>query len=209
VSVTAQVVFDRARSLLNDEAGNLWTNAVLLNKLQQAHDELQSKLRRAAADVMLGQYTETLAANTTVFATQPADLNMPIQLWEKPTGSPVTAYVLLTEVNPLPNNILPGTTLQRWTWFQELVTFIGATLNVDVLMTYQREIPLPTSGASSIGFINGELYLAPRLAALAYGTTSAANMASLCNDLAENSLAVILYSNRGRAPGTEGTTGKP
>jgi len=209
VSVLAQVVFDRARSLLNDQSDNLWTNDVLLNKLQQAHAELQIKLRRAGADVMLGQYTESVAANATTFASQPADLVMPIQLWEKVHSSAITTYALMTEVNPLPNNLLQGTTLQRWTWYQEAVTFIGATAIVDVFMTYQREIATITSGSDPIGFIDGELYLAPRLAALAYATTASSDIAAQCDALAQNSLAEVLYANRGRAPGIEGTTERP
>src|ERR1051326_1868831 len=108
MSVLTSVVLATARTLLNDDAASNWTDAALIPKLQQAHRELQIKLRRAAAPVMKAQYTEVVGANVTAFATPPANLVAPIQLWETSSGGAINTYALMTETDPLPN-VLPTT----------------------------------------------------------------------------------------------------
>jgi hypothetical protein len=208
MSVQASVVLATARTLLNDDAATNWTDAALIPKLQQAHKELQIKLRRAAAPVMKNQYTEVLAASATGFVTPPADLVAPIQLWETSSGGAVNTYALMTEADPLPN-VVPTTTLIWWSWRDEFVTFIGSSAIRQVLMLYWRSLALPAANTDLIGFINGELYLAPRTAALAAGSVGqAAEMQALAT-LADGSLNEVILSNRGRAPQTPGQSIKP
>jgi hypothetical protein len=208
MSVQASVVLATARTLLNDDAATNWTDAALIPKLQQAHKELQIKLRRAAAPVMKNQYTEVLAANATVFATPPADLVAPIQLWETTSGGLANTYALMTEADPLPN-VVQAATLVWWAWKEEVVTFIGSTAIRQVLMLYWRSLTLPQVNTDPIGFINGELYLAPRTAAIAAGSVGqAAEMGTLAA-MADASLNEVILSNRGRAPQTPGASIKP
>lgn len=208
MSVQASVVLATARTLLNDDAATNWTDAALIPKLQQAHKELQIKLRRAAAPVMKNQYTEVLAASATGFVTPPADLVAPIQLWETSSGGAVNTYALMTEADPLPN-VVPTTTLIWWSWRDEFVTFIGSSAIRQVLMLYWKSLALPAANTDLIGFINGELYLAPRTAALAAGSVGqAAEMQALAT-LADGSLNEVILSNRGRAPQTPGQSIKP
>jgi hypothetical protein len=208
MSVQASVVLATARTLLNDDAATNWTDASLFPKLQQAHKELQIKLRRAAAPVMKAQYTEILAPNVTAFVTPPANLVAPIQLWETSSGGAVNTYALMTEADPLPN-VVPTTTMIWWAWADEIVTFIGSSATRQVLMNYWRSLTLPAVNTDLIGFINGELYLAPRTAALAAGSVGqAAEMGALAG-LADASLAEVILSNRGRAPQTPGVSIKP
>lgn len=208
MSVQASVVLATARTLLNDDAATNWTDAALFPKLQQAHKELQIKLRRAAAPVMKNKYTEVLAANAIAFATPPADLVAPIQLWETSSGGAINTYALMTEADPLPN-VIPTTTLIWWAWIEEAVAFIGSSAIRQVLMSYWRALPLPQVNTDLIGFINGELYLAPRTAAIASGSVGqAAEMTALAT-LADGSLSEVILSNRGRAPQTPGQSIKP
>ena len=208
MSVQASVVLTTARTLLNDDAATNWTDAALFPKLQQAHKELQIKLRRAAAPVMKNKYTEVLAANAIAFATPPVDLVAPIQLWETSSGGAINTYALMTEADPLPN-VIPTTTLIWWAWIEEAVAFIGSSAIRQVLMSYWRALPLPQVNTDLIGFINGELYLAPRTAAIASGSVGqAAEMTALAT-LADGSLSEVILSNRGRAPQTPGQSIKP
>jgi hypothetical protein len=208
MSVQASVVLATARTLLNDDAATNWTDAALFPKLQQAHKELQIKLRRAAAPVMKKFYTEVIAANVTAFVTPPSDLVAPIQLWETYSGGPVNTYALMTEYDPLPN-VVPTTTMIYWSWIDETVTFIGSTAIRQILMQYWRALPLPAVNTDLIGFLNGELYLAPRTAAIAAGSVGqAAEMGALAQ-LADASLTEVILSNRGRAPQTPGQSMKP
>jgi hypothetical protein len=157
---------------------------------------------------MKNLYTEVLAANSTAFATPPADLVAPIQLWETSSGGAANTYALMTEADPLPN-VVATTTLIWWAWVEEAVTFIGSSAVRQVLMRYWRSLPLPTVNTDLIGFINGELYLAPRTAAIAAGSVGqAAEMTALAG-LADGSITEVILSNRGRAPQTPGQSIKP
>jgi hypothetical protein len=203
MSVQASVVLATARTLLNDDAASLWTDAALMPKLQQAHNELQVKLRRAACPVMKNTYTETIAATNTVFATPPTDLISPIKLWEKASADPVTNYALMTEVDILPN-LAQASTMIYWAWIQEAVIFLGSSASRMILMQYWRSLTLPTVNTSSIGFLNGELYLAPRLAAIAAGSIGDDKIMGTMTTLAEQSINEVILSNRGRVPASFG-----
>ena len=207
MSVQSSVVLSTARTMLNDDAATNWTDAALFPKLQQAHKELQIKLRRAAAPVMKSTYTETVAIAGTSFLTPPADLVSPIQLWETSSAGTIDTYALMTEYDPLPN-VIQAATMIYWAWVEEKVTFIGSTAARKILMLYWRSLPLPAVNTDPVGFINGELYLAPRTAAIAAGSVGQANEMEALIKLADGSLTEVILSNRGRAPQTPGQSVK-
>src|SRR5487761_33180 len=208
MSVALSVVLATARTFLNDDAATNWTDAALIPKAQQAHKELQIKLRRSAAPVMKNTYNEVIAIGGLGFVTPPIDLVAPIQLWEKASTDPVTLYQLMTESDPLPN-VVQAVPMIWWSWVEEVVTFIGSTAARQINMHYWRSLTLPQANTDLINFINGELYLAPRTAALACGSVGqSAEMAALAQ-LADSSLAEVILSNRGRAPVAPGSSIKP
>ena len=208
MSVQASVVLATARTMLNDDAATNWTDAALFPKLQQAHKELQIKLRRAAAPVMKNTYTETVAIAGTAFLTPPVDLVSPIQLWETSSAGTIDTYALMTEYDPLPN-VVSAATMIYWAWIEERVAFIGSTAARKILMLYWRSLTLPAVNTDPIGFINGELYLAPRTAAIAAGSVGQAAEMDALAKLADSSLTEVILSNRGRAPQTPGQSIKP
>lgn len=209
MSVQASVVLATARTLLNDDAATNWSDASLIPKLQQAHRELQIKLRRAAAPLMRNSYSETIGIGDLGFATPPSDLVAPIRLFEKAPSDPVTNWQPMTEYDPLPTNIAQGPTMVFWAWVEEVVTFLGSTAQRMVLMQYWRYITEPTVNTDLIGFINGEMYLAPRVAALAAGSVGQAAEYAALTQIANDSITEVILSNRGRAPQAPGTSSKP
>jgi hypothetical protein len=208
MSQPASVALATARTFLNDDAIQNWTDAALIPKLQRAHIELQLALKKAAAPVMKDTYIETISANATVFSTQPTNIIAPIQLWEKAPSDPVNLYALMTEFDPLPN-VSPTATMIYWAWVKEVVTFIGSTASRQIKMLYWRALPLPATGTDPIGFIDGELYLAPQTAAYAYGSTGDLTTMASLTQLATASLSDVILSNRGRAPQIAGGSQKP
>jgi hypothetical protein len=208
MSVATSVVLATVRTFLNDDAAANWTDAALMPKLQQAHRELQVKLRRAAAPVMKGTYIETIPASGTAFSTPPVDLIAPIQLWENAPAGPLANYQLMTESDPLPN-VAQVATLVWWAWVNEVVTFIGSSASRMVKMVYWKRITVPQANTDLIGFIDGELYLAPRTAAIAYGSTGDGNSMGVLAGLADASLSEVILSNRGRAPQAQNQSQKP
>lgn len=207
MSVQASVVLNTVRTLLNDDNAAIWTDAVLIPKLQQAHRELQNKLKFAAVPIMRAEAILAVATGTLIFAS-PSDLVEPIRLWEKATADPITGYVLMTESDPLPN-VVAASTLIYWQWKDEIITFIGATADRTVKLLYWRNLTLPTVNTDFIGFISGELYLAPRVAALAAGSVGEKDVFAAMTSLASESLNMVILSNRGRGVVTQGSVGRP
>lgn len=208
MSVQASVVLSTARTLLNDDLSTLWTDTVLFPKLAQAHRELQQKLRKMASPVMRKQTTptEVLAAATTI--TSPADMVEPIRLWEGAHSADVSTFTLMTESDPLPN-LDAAATLIYWQWYDEQINFIGSSANRDVMILYWRSLPIPAVNTDLVGMINAEVYLAPRVAALAAGSVGEAAVFQAMTALAESTLADVVLANRGRGTPASGAVGRP
>jgi hypothetical protein len=208
MSVQASVVLTTARTLLNDDGATVWTDTALLPKLAQAHRELQAKLKLASVPVMKSEFTATITANSTTIASPPTDLREPIRIWEKLPSDPVSNYLLMTEQEILPN-IVPVATLGYWSWKDEVITFIGATVDRFIRMQYWRTIAIPASNTDPVGFIDAELYLAPRVAALAAGSTGEEKMMASLASIAADSLNDVIQSNRGRGRVSQGAAVRP
>ena len=201
MSQPASVALATARTLLNDDGIQLWTDVALIPKLQQAHRELQAQLRVNACPITRNTAVSLVAINATVLTTPPTDMIEPITLWEKLSTDPDSAYVRMTEYDPLPV-VDVATRLVWWKWTQEAIQFIGAISLRYVKVYYKRTIPLPASGADLIGIADGEFYLGPRTAALAYGSTGNPASSEWTTGMANLTLSQILLANRGRSAGT-------
>lgn len=198
MSQQASVALTTARTLLNDDAASLWDNTALLPKLAQAHRELQVQLRANACPITRATSTVSVNPNTTSPLTGIPDLLEPITLWERDITEPDSSFVRMTEYDPLP--IVARTTrLIWWRWAQESLEFIGATTSRVVKVYYKRSINVPTLATDSLGIPDGEFYIAPRIAALAFGSTGNIQAATWCTELANNTIADILVANRGRS----------
>ena len=161
----ASVAFDNARTLLNDDGIQLWTDDALKAKLQQAHRELQVQLRANACPVTrTTQITSVFAFSTTL--SNPSDIIEPITLWEKDPQEPDGSYVRMTEYDPLPITN-PIDRLVWWRWAVSNFEFIGCSRNRMVKILYKRMLVIPNLGTDDIGIVDGENYIGPRTAALA------------------------------------------
>lgn len=213
MSVAASVVLTTARTLLNDDAATLWTDAVLFPKLAQAHRELQVKLRFAGSPVMrvdTGAGAISYTATTQTIAS-PADLVEPIKLFEKATTEFYADYIEMTEVDPLPR-ANQGTTLKYWAWsgvLPEVINLLGASVNRHIRIIYWRSLAVPTLNTDTVGFLNGELWLAPRTAAIAAGTVGNKDVMDSATAMAKEAIDQVILSNRGRLPPAGGSTARP
>lgn len=194
-AVTASVVFTTARTLLNDDAGTLFTDAVLLPKLVQAFRQLMTDLRINAQDLLITTATGTVTSGTSLLTF--ADINEPIVLWEKGTGETNDKFVKMTEYDPLPN-VLGTATLDYWQWDGAQINFIASSVSRTVKTQYWRVIPEPTSGASSLYFINAEYYLAPVTAGIMAGVLGEAEQMEALMSQGVTTLKMIVDANRGR-----------
>lgn len=207
---TAKNVFDTARMFLNDENIQLWTDTILFPMMNQAHLELQAKLKSRAAPIMKSYVFLPVPAGSVVIPQQPADLTSPIFIWEKPQGAPDSAYIPMTETDILPFTTIPGTKLVYWSWAQEVISFIGSTIAQEISLEYWRRVSVPTTSTDPIEIIDGEQYLAPRIAAIAAGSVGEENTSQVCSALAEAQLQIVLSANRSRAmPQNSGVSSHP
>lgn len=202
MAVTALVALTTARTLLNDDAASLWTDVALIPKLQQAFRELEAKLRINAASIMRKTVVNNVSAHGTTY-TALTDIIEPIRLWEKAVGDPDTSYVQMTEQDPLANNV-EATTLIYWQWDGALINFIGASANRTVKLTYWRTLAEPAASSDSLFFINAELYLAPRTAALAAGSVGEKDKFEAMTAVAEGNIELVIQANRGRQAPSQG-----
>ena len=200
MSVSAETVFVTARTILNDDGNSLFTDTVLFPKLTHAHRELQAYLRAKDSQVMRNTAFTTIAANTTLWPAPPPDLLEPLKIWEKVSTTPNSTYAEMTEADPLDPTLMAGTTaMQYWQWADEILTFRPAASNsVDVKMLYWRQIPIPVLNSDLIGILFGELYLAPRTAALQMGSMGDDDGHQTWTQVGLTAIDQIIYANKGR-----------
>jgi hypothetical protein len=162
----------RASGLLNDFSQTTYNNVNLLTHIQNAVLRLESEFRLNDLPVSNEESAVlaiTAGANLTAASTPPipADLIVPYDMWEKPTGSSVDNYVPMLQVRELPNR-LQDTTLNEWQWRDSEIYFVGATVAVDVKLTYEKKLFTTKFTASeSFVMLDIELYLAAQTAAFA------------------------------------------
>ena len=194
-AVNASVALTTARTLLNDDAGDLYSDAVLLPKLVQAFRQMVAMLRVNAADIMMTIDIRNIAANTPNFTV--SDINEPIMLWEKATTDTDDKYVKMTEYDPLPNAV-QAATLNYWQWDGTNINFIAASAIRSVKTRYWRVLPEPSSAASSLILINAEYYLAPMMAAIMVGSLGEEDQMNILVTEANSCFKMIIDANRGR-----------
>ena len=209
ISTTAETCYNTARMMLNDYNIQLWEDETLAPMMYQAHLELQIKLKSRASPVMKGYAELTINPYETQLIGEPDDITSPIQLWEKPSGANNAAYNLMTETDQLPLDSIQQSALVWWMWYQDILMFIGSAVANDIMIFYWRQIPVPQLGTDPIGIINGEQYLAPRIAALAAGSVGEEATSQVMGALAEAQLQFVLSANRSRAGQGIGTSLHP
>ena len=194
-AVNASVALATARTLLNDDAGSFYTDAVLLPKLVQAFRQMEANLRINAADIMFNIDVRNIPANTVNFTI--TDINEPVILWEKATTDTDANYVKMTEYDPLPNDV-QAATLRYWQWDGTNINFISASADRTVKTKYWRVLPEPSSAASSLILINAEYYLAPMTAAIMAGSLGEDEQMTTLAAVAGVAFKMVIDANRGR-----------
>lgn len=194
------VALTSALALLNDDAQTIWTNTNLINKAQDVHRELQSKLWDAGSPVVRKESTPipiTAGANPTV--TPPTDMLTPFSVieYDTATGSrstavPMTESTFLPYGKPLQNNLV------YWSWQAETFSLLGANTNRTIIIFYRRLITIPQATSDPIGIIFGEQFMGARIAAIAHGSIGNEEEAVYCAGLAEEYFQVVLNAQRGK-----------
>ena len=202
---TAGQITALVRSLLNDAAGNLFTDGVLLPYVNSAY----RKVQRALAIVQSGTF---LVDNVTVVVPTvsavdpslqvaitdatappnqlPTDLLVPVKLWERQNGSSedFVEMVDLTRRGGLPSRP-QGQRLSVWEWRADGLYFLGATQDNQVRIRYMKAFPDLADATSNVLMRNAQeaiAYMGAAMAAMARGSPLAEKWAQAGDDALED-----------------------
>jgi hypothetical protein len=204
---TAGQVTSLVRSLLNDAAGNLFTDTVLIPYANSAYRKVQRALANAGSGGFLADDALLVVAAVTepdpsvqisiTDATAPPnqlpiDLLVPLKLWERPSGSTddFVEMIDLTNHGGLPSQP-QGLNLQYWEWRADGLYFIGATQDTQIRLRYEKALPAFVDGTSSVlirDAIEPIAYFTAAMAAAARGAPQAARWDDAGDDALEDLL---------------------
>lgn len=171
----AEDVLTLARSLLNDAAGAVFSDAVLLPFLNSAYRALQRELAEEGVSVLVSQQDLDLPLTNGVTVTElsdvsspqlPTDLLAPHQLWEQAAGSSDLFIPMEKITSGLPN-FQPSTYLRMWEWREDTIQLIGATQEITLRVRYEKSLPALVQGTDPVQIRSSIDPLAYSVAALA------------------------------------------
>ena len=186
---TAGQITALVRSLLNDAAGNLFTDGALLPYLNSAYRKVQRALENVQSGSQLSddalllvpaiQAVDPAARVAITDVSQssgqlPSDLLVPLRMWERPYGSglPAGAGGDFSEMTDLSNQGgLPSESqsaaLRFWEWRADGIYMLGATQDTQVRLRYRKAFPDLLDASSPVLIRNAQDVLAFFTAALA------------------------------------------
>lgn len=171
--IKAGEVFDTARFLLNDTAGQIFTDEVLIPALKIANDDL----RLECEDNNI-PYTNITSSAITVPAgvlsiggpgapALPTDLIEVVEMYERISGT-TNDYMQMRRRNFLPKTEFQTTYLEIYTWQKQIINFIGATGDIQVKIDYVgNSLNRIVDKNTEIAIYNSISFLSFRTAALA------------------------------------------
>ena len=190
----ASVALKSAKVYLGDINGITWSDSILMPILQEAHGELVQELERYSLSVILNQTTilYVTAGSTSLGNNQPPTLVEPVSIYERTPGTDMENFEPMIRLTFIP---LEDQTeeLTYWAWLGQVITFLGATQDREILLRYKGSITTPVLVTDSLGFIFAERFIGPRIASIAYD--SIGKDGSKFQQLAENNLYKIVQSN--------------
>lgn len=171
----AEDVLTLARSLLNDAAGAVFSDAVLFPFLNSAYRALQRDLAEEGVSVLVSQQDLDLPLTNGVTVTElsdvsspqlPTDLLAPHQLWEQAAGSS-DLFILMEKITSGLPNFQPSTYLRMWEWREDTIQLIGATQEITLRVRYEKSLPALVQGTDPVQIRSSIDPLAYSVAALA------------------------------------------
>ena len=169
-----------ARALVNDSAGAVFTDTLLMPFLNSAYRGLQRELAENGVSVLAEQQDLELDSDpisgitpTEISDTSspqlPTDCLAPHMLWERATANTGDVFVPMEKFTSGGSmlNLQPSTYLRLWEWREDKVNLIGATQSITVRIRYEKVLPLLTLGTDPIQIRSATDPLAFATAALA------------------------------------------
>jgi hypothetical protein len=176
----AEDALNLARSLVNDSAGAVFTDTLLLPLLNSAYRGLQRELAEVGVSVLAEQQDLDLEPDPASGMTQteisdtsspqlPTDCMVPHMLWEHATANTTDVFVPMEKFTSGGGmlNLQPSTYLRLWEWREDKIILIGATQAITVRIRYEKVLPELTLGTDPVQIRSATDPLAFATAALA------------------------------------------
>src|ERR1700685_2471325 len=176
----AEDALNLARALVNDSAGVVFTDTLLMPLLNSAYRGLQRELAENGVSVLVEQQDLELDLNSGTGATNleisdvsspqlPADCMMPHLLWERSTTHTTDVFVPMEKFTSGGGmlNLQPSSYLRLWEWREDKINLIGATQAITVRVRYEKILPELTLGTDPVQIRSATDALAFATAALA------------------------------------------
>lgn len=197
----AEDALNLARALMNDSAGNVFTDTLLMPLLNSTYRGLQRELAENGVSVMAEQQdieldvdADTGITNTEISDVSnpqlPTDCLMPHMMWERAAANTADVFVPMEKFTSGGGmlNLQPSGYLRLWEWREDKINLIGATQAITVRVRYEKLLPLLTiatdpvqirSATDALGFATAALAARSRGArALAQDLLGTAQMAT-------------------------------
>lgn len=159
----AEDALNLARALVNDTAGAVFTDALLMPLLNSAYRGLQRELAENGVSVMIEQQDLDLETDPTTGITNteisdasspqlPSDCLMPHMLWERATANTTDVFVPMEKFTSGGGmlNLQPSSYLGLWEWREDKINLIGATQAITVRIRYEKLLPELTLGTDPV-----------------------------------------------------------
>jgi hypothetical protein len=176
----AEDALNLARALVNDAAGAVFTDVVLMPFLNSAYRGLQRELAECGVSVIAEQQDLELDTDPTSGITPieisdvsspqlPTDCLAPHMLWERATANTTDVFVPMEKFTSGGGmlNLQPSTYLRLWEWREDKINLVGATQSITVRIRYEKVLPLLTLGTDPVQIRSATDPLAFATAALA------------------------------------------
>ncbi|MGH9738695.1 MAG: hypothetical protein ACRD4X_08920 [Candidatus Acidiferrales bacterium] len=176
----AEDALNLARSLVNDTAGAVFTDTLLMPLLNSAYRGLQRELAEVGVSVLAEQQDLDLELDPATGITQteisdtsspqmPTDCLVPHMLWERATANTADVFVPMEKFTSGGGmlNLQPSMYLRLWEWREDKVNLIGATQAITVRIRYEKVLPELTLGTDPVQIRSATDPLAFGTAALA------------------------------------------
>jgi len=174
----ASEVMDRAASLLNDTAKNIYTYVAQLPYLNIAVQELQEEFE--LSNIPITEETSAIiwvaagvsaitynAAGTPQNPTLPSDMVEPAQLWERQHG--IDPFIPMTKRDYIPHYLedIESEQFIYFVWQDQQIRFLPAVQDNDIKIDYIKQLfNIITDQNTQINIINSRTFLEYRTAAL-------------------------------------------
>jgi hypothetical protein len=202
---TAGQITALIRSLLNDSAGNLFTDGLLIPYVNSAYRKVQRALAAAGQETFLvddvllvvpavtgvDPSLQVVIDDSTAPPNQlPTDLLVPLEVWERAnlSSDDFVQMIDVTATGGLPA-IGQGITLDVWEWRADGLWFVGATQDTQIRLRYQKSFPDFSDGTSVVLIRNAQeaiAYSGAAMAALARGSPLADSWDKAAQDALED-----------------------